>query len=827
MHEVKPIHYKLHLAPDFKQFRFEGCTDMTLEAAGPVGEIALNAFRLAIWSCQVRIEEAFRECRYSLDPKDEVLKILLPQEMTGRIDLRIEYIGEINDRMAGFYRSTYKVGSEEKYIAVTQFEESDARRAFPCFDHPESKATFDVGMTIDQGLTAISNGPIVAETPLDDGRKRVSFEQTPKMSTYLLFFGVGDFEFIEEPGEVLVRVATMPGMTKYAQPGLEFGRKSLEFSESYYGIAYPLSKMDLIAVPDFAFGAMENWGAITFRENLLLHYPGITSKAGEERIYEVIAHEIAHQWFGNLVTPSDWKYLWLNESFATYFGYGVVDHYYPDWDVWPQFLHGQTGSALDRDALQETFPIEIPGGEHVVINASTVPIIYSKGASIMRQVLGYIGEDCFQEGLRKYLRQHEYACASSHHLWEAFEAASSKPVMKMMRSWIEQPGFPIVAARREGRQLLLQQERFTYLSGEYDEEWLIPLSIRLFFSDGRVETMNELMEGKTKTIEIDEHAVAYKLNAEQTGFYRVRYLEEANLTTLGQRVSDRSLEALDRWGLENDLYAMVRRGDVTPREYLRFLSFYADEDAYLPLTSIAGHLHHLYLISKDATRDQIASIGKSLFERVLSQIGLDPKSDEKHTTSMLREQLIGQSVLYGSSEVVEFAGEKFASLMKGVVVHPDILKSVMQVGAMKGGQNAFDWLTAKTEDTDSEHERMNILIALGGFQDRALIEATQQYVLEKVPDRNKFIPIGALAMNPDAIPLMWEWFGSNLERLEKFHPVHYERVIGAIVPLGGIGREEEIKTFFQKYMEEKELARDVIKLSLERLAVNARVRAAS
>ena len=299
------------------------------------------------------------------------------------------------------------------------------------------------------------------------------------------------------------------------------------------------------------------------------------------------------------------------------------------------------------------------------------------------------------------------------------------------------------------------------------------------------------------------------------------------MTTLGQRVSDRSLEAPDRWGLENDLYAMVRRGDVTPREYLRFLSFYADEDAYLPLTSIAGHLHHLYLISKDATRDQIASIGKSLFERVLSQIGLDPKSDEKHTTSMLREQLIGQSVLYGSSEVVEFAGEKFASLMKGGVVHPDILKSVMQVGAMKGGQNAFDWLTAKTEDTDSEHERMNILVALGGFQDRALIEATQQYVLEKVPDRNKFIPIGALAMNPDAIPLMWEWFGSNLERLEKFHPVHYERVIGAIVPLGGIGREEEIKTFFQKYMEEKELARDVIKLSLERLAVNARVRAAS
>jgi tricorn protease interacting factor F2/3 len=792
-----------------------------------VEEIVLNVLHLAIWTCQVRKEEVFHECPFAVDPKNEVLRITLPQEMSGKIGLRIEYTGEINDRMAGFYRSKYQAGEEEKYIAVTQFEESDARRAFPCLDHPASKATFDVEMMIDQGLTAISNGRIVEERLLDDGRKAVTFERTPKMSTYLLFFGVGDFEFIEEPGEVLVRVATMPAMTKYAQPGLEFGRKSLEFSGAYYGIKYPLSKLDLIAVPDFAFGAMENWGAITFRENLLLHYPGITSKAGEERIYEVIAHEIAHQWFGNLVTPADWKFLWLNESFATYFGYGVVDHYYPDWDVWPQFLNGQTGSALDRDALQETFPIEIPGGEHVVINASTAPIIYSKGASIMRQVQGYIGEDCFQEGLRKYLRQHEYGCASSHHLWEAFEAASSKPVTKMMRSWIEQPGFPVVEARREGGQLLLQQKRFTYLPGEDDQEWLIPLSIRLFFPDGRVETISDLMEGKSKAIEIDDNAVAYKLNYDQTGFYRVRYLEEADLNGLGERIAERGLESLDRWGLENDLYALVRRGDVSPAEYLRFLSFYAAEDAYLPLTSIAGHLHHLSLVSKEATKDQIASIGRALLERVLSGIGLEPESDEKHTTSMLREQLIGQSVLYGSSEVAEFASEKFASLTKGDTVHPDILKSVMQVGAMKGGPNAFKWLTTRIEGTDSEHERMNILVALGGFQDRALIEATQKYVLDKVPDRNKFIPIGALAVNPDAIPLMWEWFVSNLDRLETFHPVHYERVIGAIVPLGGLEKQEEIKAFFEEYMQKKELARDVIRLSLERLAVNERIRAST
>jgi tricorn protease interacting factor F2/3 len=298
-------------------------------------------------------------------------------------------------------------------MAVTQFEESDARRAFPCMDHPARKATFDITIDIDPNLVAISNGAVKDQELLDNGKLRVTFEQTPKMSTYLVFFGVGEFEFIHDEKDDRVRVATLQGMQKFAHFGAELGRKSLEFSESYYGIAYPLPKMDLIAIPDFAFGAMENWGAITFRENLLLHYPEVTSKSGEERIFEVIAHEIAHQWFGNLVTPSDWRYLWLNESFATFFGFGVVDHYCPQWDTWQQFLYSQTGSALTRDALHETFAIEIPGGEHVVINASTAPIIYNKGGSILRQIQGYIGDDNFRKGLQHYLKTYAYGCAAS------------------------------------------------------------------------------------------------------------------------------------------------------------------------------------------------------------------------------------------------------------------------------------------------------------------------------------------------------------------------------------------------------------------------------
>jgi aminopeptidase N len=824
MSDVNPVNYKIHLEPDLNTFKFEGSVEISVEAVEPVHEIALNILELAIGNCSVKQGDSYVDCPFSLDSKKEEMRISLPEERGGKLDLKIKFEGEINDKMAGFYRSRYVVGGNEKYMAVTQFEESDARRAFPCFDHPLKKATFAVEMIIDEKLVAISNGPITEERSLGDGRKLVKFEETPKMSTYLLFLGVGEFEFIDDRGKVLVRVATMPGMTAYGKFGLEFGRKALEFSEDYYGIEYPLPKLDLIAIADFAAGAMENWGAITFRENLLLHYPNITSKAGEERICEVIAHEMAHQWFGNLVTPSDWKYLWLNESFATYFGYGIVTHYYPGWDVWEQFLHGQTNSALDRDALHETFPIEIPGGEHVVITASTAPIIYSKGGSILRQVEGYVGKENFKEGLRHYLRKHEYGCASSHHLWEALEEVSSMPVTKMMKSWIEQPGFPLVEVKREGGRLALTQRRFTYLDNDAGQEWLIPVAISVFYSNGQSKILTTLLESKSMDLDVGHDVVAYKINHEQTGFFRVRYLEMNDLEDLGKRVAEKELSPEDRWGLQNDLYALVRTGHVSIDNYLQFLAHYAKEDAFLPLASIAGNLLHAYLIMQGARRNNILSTGKPLLERVLADIGFEPEPEERHTLSILRDQIMWHLALYESEDVVEFATGKFSTLMRGEKVHPDIMKSVMQVGALQGDNRVFEWFTERLGASESEHERMNMLAALGCFKERGLVERAQQYILEKVPARNKFVPITYMAANPHALPYMWEWYLSNLEALEKFHPMHYERVIAALVPLCGLGREEEIDSFFQGYMAKKEKAKDVIKLSLERLKINSKMR---
>jgi tricorn protease interacting factor F2/3 len=824
MQQIAPQNYQVHLVPDLDTFTFAGNETLILEAETAIEELSLNILELTIFSCAVELDADFVDCTFETDTEKEELKILLPQKMEGTICIKIRYEGVINDKMAGFYRSQYVSSDKTKHIAVTQFEESDARRAFPCMDHPAKKATFDIIMDVDKDLVAISNGAISEETPLDDRKKRVKFEQTPKMSTYLVFLGVGEFEITRDTEDPRVRAVTLPGMKSYAAFGLAFGRKSLAFSEDYYGIPYPLPKMDLIAIPDFAFGAMENWGAITFRENLLLHYPDITSKSGEERICEVIAHEIAHQWFGNLVTPSDWKYLWLNESFATYFGYGVVDHYYPQWETWQQFLYGQTASAMARDALLENFAIEIPGGEHVVINVSTAPIIYSKGGSILRQAEGYIGPDNFQKGLRHYLKTYAYDVAASRHLWDSFEKASEQPIGKMMKSWIEQAGFPMITVKKREDKLELTQKRFTFLANDSDQTWLVPVTICFFTDTAAIDTMTVLMDGSNHEIDIPENATAYKVNDHQTGFYIVNYQDAENLDALRPRVDDKSLPPEDRWGLQNDMYSLCKNGTTSISDYLNFLSCYENEDAFLPLISISNNLQHASLVMGGSTKKKISSLVRPWFEKILKNMGYAPAPDEKHTTSILREQLLWHAALSGSETAVDFARKQFTGLMQGKPVHADIIKSVMQIGAFSGNEETFDWLNQRFQSSEVEHERMNILNALGCFKDGALIQKSQQYILDEVPARNKFIPVVAMAANPYAIPLLWNWYVSNLEQIEQFHPMLYERVVAAIVPVAGLDKPKEVKEFFEDYMQKTEKARDVIKLSLERLEINLRMR---
>jgi len=824
MIDLSDLHYHLHIAPDLEKLTFEGRLDLSATASTPLAVLQLNAVELDIRRCTVMQGETALETEATPDGARETLAIRISPAVKGAFSVSIEYSGVINDRMAGFYRSAYQWNGRKHFMAVTQFEESDARRALPCLDHPRHKATFDIEMTVDAELTAISNGALREEIALADGKKRVRFERTPPMSTYLVFFGAGRFETRQDGEDRRVRVLTPPGGAQYGDLGLLCGRQSLQFCEDYFGIPYPLAKLDLISIPDFAFGAMENWGAVTFRENLLLDYPGITSKAGQERIFEVTAHEITHQWFGNLVTPADWRYLWLNESFATYFGFGIVDHYRPEWEIWSQFILSQMDSALRRDGLRETFPIEIPGGEHLVINTSTAPIIYSKGGSVLRQIHGFIGDAAFKEGLRHYLSRHAYQCAGSLQFWEAFEAVSDQPVSDIMRAWVEQPGYPAVHARRDGTRLILTQARFSYLSGKDATVWPIPVTIRLFDAEGGQRQLSVLMRDAVEEIDIDQ-AAAFKINDGQTGFYRVFY-QKADLAELGRRVRDKTLAPEDRWGLQNDLFARVQAGEASLAEYFAFLEWYADEDAYLPLVSLDNHLRYIHLAALPSNAAIAADAGRQLTERVLSAIGWSPAVDEPHVTAALRDQLLWHGVLYGSEEAQHFADQAFGNLMAGAPVHPDILKAVLQAGALLHDARALAWMTRRLDQTASEHERLAIMTALGCFRDGPTLAAARDYVLDHVPDRNRFIPLVAMAANPHAVNDLWAWFVASQERFKDFHPLLFERVIAAVVPVAGLVDPPGVRAFMERTMEAAPQTRDVVKLSLEKLEINRRFREA-
>ncbi len=817
MIEFPDLHYRLTIDPDLEQFTFKGCAEITFHPPEALRLVRLNCLALDIEACRVHRDDWQAEAAFERLDRDEQLLITFPEPVAGPLTLIVDYHGAINAGMAGFYRSGYMAKGHFWPMAVTQFQESDARRAFPCFDHPRHKATFEITLLVDRRLTAISNGAVAQETPLADGRKQVRFERTPQMSTYLLFFAVGHFESAVDLEDPRVRLVAARGATRYGDLGITFGRRALQFCETYFDLPYPLSKMDLIAIPDFAFGAMENWGAITFRENLLLDYPEATSKEGRERICEVIAHEITHQWFGNLATPADWRYLWLNESFATYFGYGIVDHYHPEWAIWEKFVLGQTDGALERDALIETFPIEIPGGEHLVINTATAPIIYSKGGSILRQIRDHIGETSFQRGLRHYLKTHAYGCAGSGEFWKAFEAVSDAPVGDIMRAWVEQAGHPLVTAERHGDQLRLRQQRFTYQPHTDTSVWPIPISLRLFDASGTQRQQRLLMREAELDVAIGDAEVV-KVNDGQVGFYRVAYAEATQRAALGPLVRGRILAAIDRWGLQNDLFAMVRAGREPLGVYLNFLKWYDREEAFMPLVSIDQHLRHALLISGVGRLPVIAEVGRELTMRVLEAIGFEPQDEETHAIAALRDQFIFSAVLYGAEGAASFAGEA----VQRADLHPDILKGVSQADALLNGEAALARLIARLESCDSEHERLVLLAAMGCFRDPQVLAKSRAYVLAKVPDRNRFIPLTAMGANPYAVDDLWAWFEGAQGQLADFHPLLRERVIAAVIPVAGMTDPAAVEAFFDTYLADNPQAGDVVRLSLEKLAINLR-----
>ncbi len=822
---IAPKHFRIHLEPNLDTFIFDGIVEVKLTSDEPTTTVVMNSFELTYQKIEVDFGNGFEDVKsYKLDESKQEITIELPDNKSTELQLKFTYKGEHNEKLAGFYRSKFSIDGVEKYAAVTQFQANDARRAFPCFDVPGIKASYDIEFLVEKDLFTISNMPIKNETDVN-GKKLVVFEQTPKMSSYLLFFGVGDFSYIETEsrGRNFRVIAHGDKAEKNGKFSLDFGVQVVEFLEDYFDAPYPLPKLDQIATPAFAAGAMENWGAILYRENALLYYDGITSQAQMNGILGVVSHEIVHQWFGNLVSPATWKYLWLNESFATFFGNEVVDQLKPDRKTFEFFVQStnmarrtrSTMGVMDWDSMVSTSPIEIAGDGEISFTAKTVPILYSKGGSILRQIQAYLGKDAFRDGLRAYFKKYAYQSTISDQLWLSLEETTGKPVSKIMESFVLQKGLPLITVKRDNHELTISQKRFTYLANKDSYIWNIPITIRLFKGGAEIGIKRLILEKKEDKFDLGEFD-AYKINIDLTGFYRVHYPVD-DYKLLGELIANKSIGPIDRVNIEDDLFVLLKAGLISSEFYLDFLKYYKDDDSHMPFINIAAHLLEIHSLTEDATKkDEITKRSIEFLDGVFDKIGYEPVSGEDLGISIIRGTLLNASVKLGSENASKFALEQFTRLKNGELISADLRSTVLSIAANK--LNDFEWFTEQFNNPVSESEFMNTMMAMTNFSDKELLEKVKDMVFTEVPSRNRGFVIAGLARNELIKDDIWLWYIANLDSFEALNNFMYQGAVLSVISAGD-KHIDDMKKFFEDLVKKKPRMADAVEVALEQLEI--------
>ncbi|TLX94395.1 MAG: M1 family metallopeptidase [Thaumarchaeota archaeon] len=818
MKTVFPVSYDLEFEPDLKKFTFRGKEKIVIRTSKPTDKIVLNAAQLVIRDCKVLWNEKTITAQIKLDAKNEKLTIRLPQKISGKAYLLIDFVGILNDKLVGFYRSKYEYKGKQRYLATTQFEAADARRAFPCWDEPEAKATFDVSLIVEKNLSAISNMPVIYKKRVGN-KIRYRFDRTPVMSTYLLYLGVGDFEFTQsKQGRTTVRIVTTRGKKEQGRLSLEFTKQFLAYFQNYFKIAYPLPKLDMIAIPDFASGAMENWGAITFRETVLLYDPKISSTETKQHIAEVTAHEIAHQWFGNLVTMKWWNDLWLNESFATFMATKAVDRLYPEWDFWDQFLISEMTGGLSLDSLKSSHPIDINVKSPSDVRQIFDEISYNKGGSVLMMLENFIGEENFRKALHNYLKKYKYANATTEDLWNSLGTVSRQPVRQMMNTWVRQAGYPIVEATVTDSKIKMVQKRFL-LEGNgklRPGNWIIPLSVRTGH-----KVITKLMIGP---VSIPKTFEWFKVNDGQKGFYRVKY-DESTLDSLGILVEEKRISNVDRWSIHHDLYALCLSGQVSFAQYLDFVRHYEEEDDYAVLSDIVSSLNFFYvLMLEEKFWNEVKEFNQYFFRKTFERLGWDPAKGEKSTYALLRSAVISSLGKLDDEEIMKESDSRFSSFIKSGSLNPDLRNAVYSIIAWRGDLKTyrqFLWMYRKAQ---TQEEKVRFLGSLSNFQDKKLLAKTLDFSLSKeVRTQNLFVPISKMVANPYGKDLIWPWIKKNWKRIVSRFGVGnplLNRIIGSISVASDMEKEREVKRFFAKHhVPGTEMK---ITQTLERIRINAR-----
>lgn len=782
---VKPVNYdiSLHDLELGGSYSYHGTVKIDLEVRKNTTEIVLNTLQLKIGRAEVRLEgsKSIQASKITYDDKSQRATLGLSEELKGpsKATLAVQFSGTMNNVMAGFYRSKYKPAApaapsvprddEFHYMFSTQFESCDARRAFPCFDEPNLKASFDFEIEIPEDQTALSNMPEKEVKPGSrSGLKKVSFERSPRMSTYLLAWAFGDFEYVEghtkrryNGKNLPVRVYTTRGLKEQGRFALQNAHQVVDYFSEVFRIDYPLPKVDLLAVHEFSHGAMENWGLITYRTTAVLFDEASSDVKYKNRVAYVVAHELAHQWFGNLVTMDWWSELWLNEGFATWVGWLAVDHLYPEWNVWGQFVSDSVQPAFTLDALRGSHPIEVPVRDALDIDQIFDHISYLKGSSVIRMLSAHLGVEVFLKGVSDYLKAHMYGNATTKDLWDALSKASGQDVTSVMDTWIRKIGFPVITVAEEPGQIGVRQSRFLSTGDVKPEEdettWWIPLGLK---TDPKAPDVRaEALTAKETTIR-DINDSFYKLNTDQTGFFRTGYPPQ-RLAKLSAARSQLTVE--DRIGLIGDTAALAIAGNSTTAGLLSFLEGFQSEENYLVWSQVISSLANVRSIFAD---NETIAKGLQKFQlRLLTpaaeKIGWDFGPNEDFLRIQLRALLLSSAGGVGHKEIVTEAQRRFQLYVSGddpKAVHPNLRSAIFRVVVSKGGRAEYEAVKNEFLQTTSVDGKEICLVSLGRVQMPELAQDFIEFVFsDKVPLQDKHSGTASLAANPKARLHLWRY----------------------------------------------------------------------
>lgn len=819
---VRPIRYHLTLKPDLNAFSFTGEETVEIDVLEPVSEIVLNAAELQVPSASLELPggEVLDAGEIGLDEDTDRLTLRFSQAVpAGKAALRLSFSGVLNDELRGFYRSQYTDASgNDLYLATTQFEATDARRALPCWDEPSIKAEFDVTLVVPENLTAISNMPITKEKSEGDGLKAVQFETTPRMSTYLLAFVVGDLACVEETAQngTTIRVWATRGKEQLGQFALESSVRALTYMNDYFGIAYPLPKMDHIAIPDFAAGAMENWGAITYRETALLYDPENSAAQAKQRILEVVAHEMAHMWFGDLVTMEWWDDLWLNESFASWMGDKTVNRLFPEWQMWTQFVSHDMTAALGLDGLRNSHPIEAVVDDPSEIRELFDAISYSKGGSVLRMLEDYVGPETFQAGLHDYLSGHAYNNARGSHLWESISAAAVRDgaglgvsVTDLMEAWIKQVGYPVVKAdvNRSGpaAEVTVSQSRFLYdhlLNAEADNSlWPVPIS---HVHAGSTTPAKTMLTATDSRFGVGTKDGWLKLNAGQTGFFRVAY-DEAEWDRLKDAIATQALQPVDRLGLQDDAYALVKAGHLPATVFLSLAEAFVNETDAIVWGDLSANLRGMEsLLAGTPHLEAFRGYARGLFAKIANAVGWDPQPGDGHLEVLRRSVVIGRYGDYGDEATLNEARSRFEAHAAGTAtLAPDIRGIAFALVAQGAKRATYDTLWRLEGKADLHEEKMRILGSLTRTRDKTLLsDLLERSLSEEVRAQDTPMVVVQAANNNEGRELAWEFIKEHWSEFDRRYGkggFSIMRIVGVAGGFASLEREAEVKEFFETH----------------------------